>query len=434
MSSKENIISVIGLGYVGLPLALEFSKKNRVIGFDLSQEKVNLYNQYIDPAGEINSNDISKQLKSGRLSFTTNADDLKSSNFYIVAVPTPVNGDNSPNFTALNEASAIVGKNLKKGSTVIFESTVYPGATEEICIPIIEKYSGLKWMKEFNIGYSPERINPGDKNHTLKNTIKIVSGDSKETTEIISNLYGEIVDAGIYIAESIKVAEAAKVIENIQRDLNISLMNELAIIFNKIGIDTSEVIQAAGSKWNFLKFNPGLVGGHCIGVDPYYLTYKAELLGYIPQVILAGRRINDGMASYIAKMTVQNIILQGGCNAGDTVIILGFSFKENCVDIRNTKVANLIESLSLYGLNVIVHDPVAHSEEVFEEYGINLTPWEHLPNSASAVIVAVSHQQFLDIPVEKILSLLKKNGVFIDVKSVFNSKLIKELGYVVWRL
>ena len=427
-------IAIIGLGYVGLPLAVEFGKRYPVIGFDLSQPKIDAYNQHIDPTGEVSPDDLQAAVRAGGLEPTTDARRLASADFLIIAVPTPVDIAHTPDFGPLIGASTVAGQHMKKGATVIYESTVYPGATEEICIPVLEKHSGLKWKQDFNVGYSPERINPGDKERTLTKIVKVVSGDTPETLEKVAALYGSIITAGIHKATSIKVAEAAKVIENTQRDLNIALMNELAIIFDKVGIDTSEVLAAAGTKWNFLNFKPGLVGGHCIGVDPYYLTTKAEMLGYHPQVILAGRRINDGMASYVAKMTVQGMIRQGGCNKGDTVIVLGLTFKEDCADLRNSKVADLIANLKSFDLNVVVHDPIADPAEATHEYGIELTPWDQLPKNVSAVAAAVSHRDYLQMPLENILALLKPAGVFTDIKSAFDPLAIQQAGHYLWRL
>jgi UDP-N-acetyl-D-galactosamine dehydrogenase len=432
--SPETTIAIIGLGYVGLPLAVEFGNKYSVIGFDLSQPKIDAYNQHTDPTGEISQQSLKSAVRPGGLEPTTDPRRLASADFLIIAVPTPVDIAHSPDFGPLIGASTVAGQHMKKGVTVIYESTVYPGATEEICIPVLEKHSGLKWKEDFNVGYSPERINPGDKERTLTKIVKVVSGDTPETLENVAALYSSIITAGIHKATSIKVAEAAKVIENTQRDLNIALMNELAIIFDKVGIDTSEVLAAAGTKWNFLKFKPGLVGGHCIGVDPYYLTTKAEMLGYHPQVILAGRRINDGMASYIAKMTVQGMIRQGGCNKGDTVVVLGLTFKEDCSDLRNSKVADLVANLQAFDLNVVVHDPIADAAEARHEYGIELTPWDQLPQNVSAVVAAVSHREYLQMPVENILALLKPAGVFTDIKSVFDPLHITQAGHYLWRL
>jgi UDP-N-acetyl-D-galactosamine dehydrogenase len=434
MTSPTPNIGIIGLGYVGLPLAVEFGKKFPVIGFDLAQQKIDAYVRHVDPTGEIGRTDLEAAIRPGGLEPTTDPRRLASADFLIIAVPTPVDSAHSPDFGPLIGASTVAGQNMKKGATVIYESTVYPGATEEVCIPVLEKYSGLKWKVDFNVGYSPERINPGDKERTLTKIVKVVSGDTPETLECVAGLYGSIITAGVHKATSIKVAEAAKVIENTQRDLNIALMNELAIIFDKVGIDTSEVLAAAGTKWNFLKFKPGLVGGHCIGVDPYYLTTKAEMLGYHPQVILAGRRINDGMASYVAKMTIQGMIRQGGCSKGDKVVVLGLTFKEDCADLRNSKVADLVASLRSFDLTVVVHDPIADADEAMHEYGIELTPWERLPRNASAVVAAVSHRDYLKMPLESILGLLKPGGVFTDIKSAFNPRSITEAGHFVWRL
>lgn len=430
----KTTIGVIGLGYVGLPLAIEFGKKYQTIGFDLSQTKIDAYMRHIDPSREVSTEMLKEAIRPGGLEPTTDPRQLVNADFLIIAVPTPVDEAHTPDFGPLIRASATAGQNMKKGAIVIYESTVYPGATEEVCIPVLEMHSGLKWIQDFNVGYSPERINPGDKDHTLTKILKVVSGDTPDTLEKVAMLYGDIIDAGVHKTSSIKVAEAAKVIENTQRDLNIALMNELAIVFEKIGIDTAEVLEAAETKWNFLKFKPGLVGGHCIGVDPYYLTHKAEMLGYHPQVILAGRRINDGMASYIAKMTVQGMIKQGGCTKGDTVIILGLTFKENCPDLRNSKVADVISNLKSFGLNVVVHDPIADAEEAFHVYGVELTPWECLPSNASAIVAAVAHRQYLEKPLTDILRFLKSGGVFTDIKSVFDQNTIQQLGFYLWRL
>lgn len=435
MSSKEitnnTVVAVVGLGYVGLPLAVEFSKKFKTIGYDSSLNKIESLKNFIDPCGEVDEVTL-RGLPNFVL--TDNPELLASADIIVIAVPTPVDNANVPDFSPLINASMVAASHMQKGCLVIYESTVYPGATEEVCIPILEEYSGLKWSDGFHVGYSPERVNPGDKERTITKIVKVVSGDAPSTLARVSDLYASIITAGVHPASSIKVAEASKVIENTQRDLNIALMNELAIIFDKIGIDTIEVLEAAGTKWNFLPFRPGLVGGHCIGVDPYYLTHKAEMLGYHPQIILAGRRINDGMASYVAKMTVQNMIKRGGCKVGDQVVVLGLTFKENCPDLRNSKVADVIRHLKAYGLDVIVHDPVACSEEAESEYGIKLTPWENLPKNASALVAAVAHQQYLDIPLENILSLLKPNGVFSDIKSSYDPKVIEQAGYAVWRL
>ena len=371
-----SVVAVVGLGYVGLPLAVEFGKKGRTIGFDLSARKIASYKEGVDPTGEVSTEDLKAAV---HLELSADPGVLAEADFIIVAVPTPVDDAHQPDFRPLVGSSESVGKNLKRGATVVFESTVYPGATEEVCIPIIEKHSGLKWKKDFFVGYSPERINPGDKERTLTKIVKVVSGDTPETLERVKQVYGSVITAGVYPASSIKVAEAAKVIENTQRDLNIALMNELAIIFDRIGIDTLEVLQAAGSKWNFLPFRPGLVGGHCIGVDPYYLTYKAEKMGYHPDVILAGRRINDGMGKFIAEQTVKNLIRNGWMVKDAPIIVLGLTFKEDCPDLRNSRVIDVVRELQSYGANVIVHEPVADAAEAQHEYGVSLTDWDDLP-------------------------------------------------------
>jgi len=423
-------IAVVGLGYVGLPLAVEFGKKYRTIGFDLSQAKVDAYARYLDPTGEVPGDELRA---AHLLRCTTDATALAEADFIVVAVPTPVDDAHQPDFTPLIKSSESVGKHLKRGATVVFESTVYPGATEEVCIPVIERHSGLKWGKDFFVGYSPERINPGDRERTLTKITKIVSGDSPETLEQVAQIYGSIITAGVYRASSIKVAEAAKVIENTQRDLNIALMNELAVIFHRLGIDTLEVLQAAGTKWNFLPFRPGLVGGHCIGVDPYYLTHKAEMLGYHPDVILAGRRTNDGMGKYVAEQTVKQMIVRDLPIKGAKVIVLGMTFKENCPDLRNSKVIDVIHELQSYGVDVRVHDPIADSAECEHEYGIGLTAWEDLPQ-ASALVAAVSHKHYLDMGSCKLAELMLPGGVFVDVKSIHDRAALEAAGYSVWRL
>ena len=425
-----SVVAVVGLGYVGLPLAVEFGKKGRTIGFDLSARKVAAYKDGIDPTGEVSTED----LKAARyLEMTTDASALAEADFIIVAVPTPVDDAHQPDFRPLVGSSESVGKNLKRGATVVFESTVYPGATEEVCIPIIEKHSGLKWKKDFFVGYSPERINPGDKERTLTKIVKVVSGDSPETLERVKEVYGRVISAGVYPASSIKVAEAAKVIENTQRDLNIALMNELAIIFDRIGIDTLEVLKAAGSKWNFLPFRPGLVGGHCIGVDPYYLTYKAEKVGYHPEVILAGRRINDGMGKFIAEQTVKNLIRNGWMVKDAPIIVLGLTFKEDCPDLRNSRVIDVVRELQSYGANVIVHEPVADAAEAQHEYGVSLTAWDDLPQAA-AIVAAVAHQEFRNRPLSDYVAKLQERGVLTDVKSMFDEAQLAAQGATVWRL
>jgi UDP-N-acetyl-D-glucosamine/UDP-N-acetyl-D-galactosamine dehydrogenase len=427
---SEKIVAVVGLGYVGLPLAVEFGKKRTTIGFDLSTSKVENYKKYIDPTGEVSED----ELKAARhLAVSADPAALSEADYIVVAVPTPVDIAHNPDFTPLAGASKTVGLHMKRGAIVIYESTVYPGATEEVCIPILEQHSGLKWKEDFHVGFSPERINPGDKEHTLTTILKVVSGDDADTLDSVAQLYESIITAGVHRASSIKVAEAAKVIENTQRDLNIALMNELAIIFDKIGIDTLEVLQAAGTKWNFLPFRPGLVGGHCIGVDPYYLTHKAEMIGYHPQVILAGRRINDGMAKFVAEKTVKSMIAAGFHVKGSKVNVIGLTFKENCPDLRNSKVADIVTELLSYGVEVHVYDPVASAEEAQHEYGIRLDRWEDLPR-ADAIIAAVSHKELLARPLSDLESKLNAGGCFVDVKSQFDMKAIEQAGFSVWRL
>ncbi len=423
-------VAVVGLGYVGLPLAIEFGKKIKTIGFDITKYKIDSYQHQLDPTGEVSSDEF---IAARQLTFTADPAELASADYIIIAVPTPVDLAHQPDFTALKRASETVGKHMKKGVIVVYESTVYPGATEEICIPVLEQFSGMRWKVDFSAGYSPERINPGDKQHTLTTITKVVSGDSPESMEKIAKLYESVISAGVHRASSIKVAEAAKVIENTQRDLNIALMNELAIIFDKLGIDTLETLQAAGTKWNFLPFRPGLVGGHCIGVDPYYLTHKAEMVGYMPQVILAGRRINDSMAKYIAEQTVKQIIKAGFNVKGAQVNVLGLTFKENCPDLRNSKVADVIRELQDYGIEVHTHDPIAETEEAMHEYGVMLKSWEDLPR-AHALIVAVAHQEFVGKSLPEMQSKLIEHGCFIDVKSQFDTDSFAQAGYHVWRL
>jgi UDP-N-acetyl-D-galactosamine dehydrogenase len=422
-------IAVVGLGYVGLPLAVEFGKKFKTVGYDLSEAKVAAYRQFCDPTGEIATEDLQA---AQHLEVTTNSCRLASADFIVVAVPTPVDVAHQPDFGPLISASETVGCHMKRGATVVYESTVYPGATEEVCIPILEQHSGMKWRQDFHVGYSPERINPGDKEHTLTRILKVVSGDSSATLEKVAALYESVITAGVYRASSIKVAEAAKVIENTQRDLNIALMNELAIIFDKLGLDTTEVLEAAGTKWNFLKFKPGLVGGHCIGVDPYYLTHKAEMLGYQPQVILAGRRINDGMGKFIAEKTVK-LMIQAGINIkGAKVNVLGLTFKENCPDLRNSKVPDIIHELESYGIAVFVHDPLADPREAMHEYGLQLTSFDQLPQ-VEAVIVAVAHHEYCRDGGEMFSAVLRKGGVLIDVKAMFDRRALSQTT-AYWRL
>jgi len=424
------IVAVVGLGYVGLPLAVEFGKKYRTIGFDLSQEKIESYKKCTDPTGEVSEQNLREATL---LEPTTDAARLKDADFVIVAVPTPVDEAHNPDFRPLVGASQSVGRNLKPGAIVVYESTVYPGATEEICVPILERESGLKWRTDFFVGYSPERINPGDKEHTLTRIVKVVSGDTPQTLETVAQMYGSVVAAGVYKAQSIKVAEAAKVIENTQRDLNIALMNELSLIFHRIGIDTLDVLKAAGTKWNFLPFRPGLVGGHCIGVDPYYLTHKADMLGYHPQVILAGRRINDGMGKYIAEQTIKQMSQAGLPIKGSDVVVLGLTFKENCPDLRNSKVIDVIRELESYGVRVSVHDPIAQPHEALHEYGVTLTPWSELPR-ARAIVAAVAHHAYQQMPLTDILAKVEQNGIFMDIKCQYDPTHLVAHGLKVWRL
>jgi len=423
-------IAVVGLGYVGLPLAVEFGKKYRTIGFDLSAEKVAAYKQHVDPTGEVSSADLKAAVL---LEMGTDPAALREADFVVVAVPTPVDDARQPDLSPLVGSSTAVGRNLKQGAIVVFESTVYPGATEEVCIPIIERESGKTWKKDFFVGYSPERINPGDKERTVTKILKVVSGDTPETLATVQKIYGSIITAGVYPASSIMVAEAAKVIENTQRDLNIALMNELAIIFDKMGIDTLEVLQAAGTKWNFLPFRPGLVGGHCIGVDPYYLTHKAQKLGYHPEVILAGRRINDGMGKFIAEQTIKQMVKNAHPVKDCPIIVLGLTFKEDCPDLRNSRVIDVIRELESYGARVLVHDPVADPAEARHEYGVDLVAWEDLPKSA-AMVVAVGHREFKARATTDFLSKLEKDGVVIDVKSLFEPSAFAKTGIHFWRL
>jgi UDP-N-acetyl-D-galactosamine dehydrogenase len=424
------VIAVVGLGYVGLPLAVEFGKRGRTIGFDLSAEKIAHYRDHVDPTGEVSVADLKA---ASHLEVSCDPAALADADFIIVAVPTPVDDAHQPDFSPLTGASESVGKYLKRGATVVFESTVYPGATEEICIPIIEKHSGMTWKQDFFVGYSPERINPGDKERTLTKITKVISGDSPETLDRVRQIYSSVISAGVFAASSIKVAEAAKVIENTQRDLNIALMNELAIIFERIGIDTLEVLEAAGSKWNFLPFRPGLVGGHCIGVDPYYLTYKAEMLGYHPEVIVAGRRINDSMGKYIAEQTIKNLVRKGWQVNKAPIIVLGLTFKENCPDLRNSRVIDVIRELRSYGASVIVHEPVANADEARKEYGEELWAWNDLP-PAAAIVAAVAHQEFKNRPLADYVGKLQTGGVIADVKCMFDEAALVAQGVTVWRL
>ena len=434
---KENI-SVIGLGYVGMPLAIAFAKKINVIGFDVNKEKIELYKQGIDVTNEVGN----KALKETTALMTSDETKLKEARFHIIAVPTPINDDKTPDLRPIIGASRVLGRNLTKGSIVVYESTVYPGVTEEVCIPILEEESNLKCGVDFKIGYSPERINPGDKLHRLENITKVVSGMDEESLENIASIYELIIEAGVHRAESIKVAEAAKVIENSQRDINIAFVNELSMIFNKMEIDTKAVLEASGTKWNFLKFYPGLVGGHCIGVDPYYLTHKAEQIGYHSQVILSGRRINDGMGKYVGESTVKNLIKANKQVKGAKVAILGMTFKEDCPDVRNSKVIDIINELKEYGINVFVADPIADENEVKREYGVELTKFENIKNM-DAVIVAVGHKEYMELNLESIKKLYEEKPellnsedklVLVDVKGIFDKKEAQLKNYLYWRL
>jgi UDP-N-acetyl-D-galactosamine dehydrogenase len=447
-------ISLVGLGYVGMPIAVAFAKKVEVIGFDVNNAKIELYKSGIDPTNEVGN----EAIKSTTVEFTSREEKLREAKFHIVAVPTPVNVDHTPDLTPVKSACQILGRNLIKGSIVVFESTVYPGVTEDICVSILEKESGLKCGVDFKVGYSPERINPGDKVHRLETIVKIVSGMDSETLDTVAKIYELVVDAGVHRAQSIKIAEAAKVIENSQRDINIAFMNELSIIFNKMNIDTKAVLEAAGTKWNFLKFYPGLVGGHCIGVDPYYLTYKAEEIGYHSQVILSGRKINDDMGKYVAENTVKKMIKANKQINGSKVVVFGMTFKENCPDVRNTKVVDIINELEEYGIEVKVVDPVADKEGLWHEYRINPSRIDEIID-IDAVIFAVSHEEFKNIKLEDIKKMFKITAssnsdvmdevaanfesemgtkvnecVLIDVKGMFNRQEAEAMGYIYWRL
>lgn len=417
LKSKENKIGVIGLGYVGLPIALELAKKFSVVGFDISESRVALMKQKIDPSNELDSN----AFNNCDITFTANIEDLKSVTFFIVAVPTPVDEHRVPDLKPLIGASTTIGKVIKKGDYVVFESTVYPGCTEEDCVPIIEKLSGLKAIEDFKIGYSPERINPGDTLHTLTKITKIVSGCDAESLEIIADVYNTIIEPGVYKASSIKVAEAAKVIENTQRDLNIALMNELSQVFNKMNINTYEVLEAAGTKWNFLKFQPGLVGGHCIGVDPYYLTYKSMELGYEPKIILSGRSINDGMPQYIAKKIVQNWLNKGKNPSNCNVLIMGATFKENVTDIRNSKVFDLYKELKEYNINIDIIDSHADAEEVAHEYKVQLN--DKPQKKYDAFIVSVAHSEYADLEEYYFLNMANEAAIVVDLKNLYKNKI-----------
>lgn len=428
---QEETLSLVGLGYVGMPIAVEFAKRGvKVIGFDLNAEKIKIYKSGSDPTNEVGDEII----KNTSVEFTANEKDLRRAKFHIVAVPTPVNNDHTPDLAPVESASEILGRNLVKGSIIVFESTVYPGVTEEICRPILERASGLKCGEDFKIGYSPERINPGDKVHRLSTITKIVSGMDEETLDIIAKVYEIVVDAGVHRAENIKVAEAAKVIENSQRDINIAFMNELSIIFNKMGIDTKAVLRAAETKWNFLKFYPGLVGGHCIGVDPYYLTYKAEELGYHSQIILSGRRINDDMGKYVAENIVKNLIATDKAVKGAKVTILGFTFKENCPDTRNTKIIDIVKELHEYGITPMIADPTADADEAKRLYGIEFIDMSDI-KEMDAVVLAVAHKEFSILTREQIDGFFGKGKkVLLDLKGILDRKEYEKAGYNYWRL
>jgi UDP-N-acetyl-D-galactosamine dehydrogenase len=426
---ETRIISVVGLGYVGLPVAVAFGKKRKTIGFDINADRISELKAGHDRTGEVESGDLA----ASDIFFTDSINELKQADFHIIAVPTPVDDAKQPDLTPMLKASETVGKALKKGDIVVYESTVYPGVTEDECVPILESFSGLVCGKDFTVGYSPERINPGDKEHTFTKIKKVVSGQDARTLEIVASVYESVVTAGVHRAASIKVAEAAKVIENTQRDLNIALMNELAIIFEHMGIDTNDVLEAAGTKWNFLPFRPGLVGGHCIGVDPYYLTHKAEKIGYIPQVILAGRRINDGMGKFIAQRTVKEMIHAGHNILGATVTVLGLTFKEDCPDLRNSKVIDIIRELKDYGVEVQVCDPLADPAEALHEYGITLVPFAELKQS-EAIVMAVAHREYRQLPATALRGLMNGSPLLMDVKGVFDRAAVTAAGIRLWRL
>jgi UDP-N-acetyl-D-galactosamine dehydrogenase len=426
---SEIVVSVVGLGYVGLPVALAMSKAFKCIGFDINGRRVHELKEGHDRTHEVSS----EELKSANMVFSSDPAELKAANFHIVAVPTPIDQANQPDLKPVLSASESVGRFLKKGDIVVYESTVYPGLTEEKCLPVLEKFSGLKGGVDFKIGYSPERINPGDKEHTFTKIKKIVAGQDAESLETIAHVYGSVVTAGVYRASSIQVAEAAKIIENTQRDLNIALINELALIFDRMHIDTQDVLAAAGTKWNFLKFSPGLVGGHCIGVDPYYLTHKAEEMGYIPQVILAGRRINDSMGKFVATQTIKKMIEAGNEITGARVTILGLTFKENCPDLRNSKVVDIIRELKEFGVEVQVHDPLADAEDAAHEMGLKIVPYEQLKQSAG-VIVAVAHDDYRKLTPKDFLKQMPNKAVVIDVKGIYDAHAFKAEGISHWRL
>ncbi|TNF53321.1 nucleotide sugar dehydrogenase [bacterium] len=428
--NKKKSIAVVGLGYVGLPLAFEFSQFFRVIGFDENKKRINELSRGFDNTGELTKINLAK----AEIEFTHNPHSLRQSSLIIIAVPTPIDEHTIPDLEPLRAASETVGKNIQKGTVVVYESTVYPGVTEEICVPILEQFSGIKCGKDFKVGYSPERVNPGDKQHGIANIVKVVSAQDKRTSGLLSQIYGAVVKAGIHKAPDIKTAEAAKVIENIQRDLNIALVNELAIIFNTMGIDTEEVLTAASTKWNFLPFRPGLVGGHCIGVDPYYLTFKAQSLGYHPEVILSGRRINDNMGKYVARNTIKQLISSGRSVKNSKVLILGLTFKENINDVRNTKVVDIYRELKEYGIKVFVHDPHADKSEVLKTYEISLIKQPEQGKPFDGIILAVKHAEYHKYSLTYLKKLCKSNPVLIDIKSFFRKQQAVTSGFKYWRL
>jgi UDP-N-acetyl-D-galactosamine dehydrogenase len=430
IAGRLGTVAVIGLGYVGLPVAAAFGKYRPTIGYDVLPDKLASLKQHVDPSGEVSSADLEAAV---HLKITGAAGQIALADFVIIAVPTPVNRAHQPDFGPLEAASATVGRYMKPGAIVIYESTVYPGATEEVCVPILEKHSGLRWGRDFHVSYSPERINPGDEAHRFTRITKVVSGDDANTLAQVAELYASVVTAGVFKASSIRVAEAAKVIENTQRDLNIAFVNELSIIFDRLGLDTTEVLEAAGTKWNFLPFRPGLVGGHCIGVDPYYLTHRAELAGYHPEVILAGRRINDGMGAYIARKTIQQMIHAGRNIKGARVNILGLTFKENCADIRNSKVVDIIRELAEFGVETFVHDPCADPEAAWHEYQIRLRSWDSLP-IADATILAVAHTSLVERSTAAFLQKIMPDGCLIDIKAALDPRPFRHEGVQVWRL
>ena len=430
MLDKEEELAVVGLGYVGLPLAVEFSNHFKVIGFDTNSEKINLYKRGYDPTKDVGDD----KLKNASVNFTFDEEELKRAKFYVVAVPTPINEDNTPNLTPVEEATRTVARNLTKGDIVVYESTVYPGTTEEVCVPILEKISGLKYGSDFKVGYSPERVSPGDNTKKVTDIVKIVSGCDEETLDEVSKVYRSIIKAGIYEAESIKVAEAAKVIENSQRDINIAFMNELSIIFNDMNIDTNAVLNAAKTKWNFVDFKPGLVGGHCIGVDPYYLIYKAQEVGYDSQIIASGRKVNEEMSKYVALEVVKQLISLGKVVKGARVALLGITFKEDCPDVRNTKIVDIINYLEGYGINVFVYDPVADRNETYKSYNIELVDYDEI-NNVDAIVVAVAHDEFKNISLDELeKKYVDDRKTLVDLKGIYNKKDVEDRGITYWRL